>query len=346
MEYRNLGRSGVKVSPLCVGTMTWGDTTERDEAQQIVDEALEGGINFFDTADSYHQGRSEEILGEALARDGKREQAVIGTKFTGPFGEGPNSRGSSRHRMIRQCEGSLRRLKTDRIDLYQVHLMDLTTPLDEILLGLDVLVRQGKIINIGTSKFASCLIAEGVALSRQHGWTRPATEQPPYNLLDRAVEKEMIFTCLRYGIGLIPWAPLATGLLSGKYHRGEAPPEGSRFDGKTGAKIPGRLNDPAMQRVEALQEFADQRGLPLPHLSLAWLRQQPAVAAPILGVRAIHHLRSALESLDVHLTKEDLDAIDEIAPPGSSVSRYWEQVTFDQIIRPHISRFRQMGPVS
>lgn len=338
MQYRNLGRSGVKVSPLCVGTMTWGDTTNQKEANLIVDEAIAAGINFIDTADTYRKGRSEEIVGEALARDGKRDQMIVATKFTGPFGDGPNSSGSSRHRMIRQCESSLKRLKTDRIDLYQVHLMDLSTPMDEILLGLDVLVRQGKIVNIGTSKFASALIAEGVALSKQHGWTRFVTEQPPYNLLDRGIEKEMVFTCLRYGIGLIPWAPLATGLLSGKYHRGENSPEGSRFSGKPGEEKSARYNDAALERVEALQEMANDLEISLPALSLAWLRQQPAVTAPILGIRAIHHLRSALESIDLVLTPADLDRIDQICPPGSSVSAYWDQVMFENIIRPHNQR--------
>jgi 1-deoxyxylulose-5-phosphate synthase len=342
MQYRNLGRSGVKVSPLCIGTMTWGDSTDQEAAIQIVDEALDAGINFFDTADTYHGGKSEEILGAALAREGKRDQVVLATKFTGPFGTGPNSRGSSRYRMMRQCESSLRRLKTDRIDLYQVHLMDLSTPLEEILLGLDVLVRQGKILHIGTSKFASALIAEGVALSRQHGWTQCVTEQPPYNLLDRGVERELVFACLRYGIGLIPWAPLATGLLSGKYHRGEPPPEGSRFEGKTTGKAAGRYNDAALERVEELQKFANEKGISLPDLSLAWLRHQPAVTAPILGIRAIHHLRSAIDGLEIKLTAEDLDRIDEIAPPGSSVSHYWDQVTFQQIIRPHNLAHRQM----
>lgn len=343
MQYRNLGRSGIKVSPLAVGTMTWGQATDRETAFRIVNEALEAGINFFDTADAYHEGRSEEILGEALARSDKREQAVVATKFTGPFGEGPNSQGSSRYRMIRQCESSLKRLKTDHIDLYQVHLMDLSTPLDEILLGLDVLVRQGKIINVGTSKFASCLIGEAVALCRQHGWSPFATEQPPYNLLDRGVEKELVFTCLRYGIGLIPWAPLATGLLSGKYHRDQPPPKGSRFDGKTGDRSAARYNERAMERVEALQQFAEEKGIPLPHLSLAWLRQQPAVTAPIVGIRTLDHLRSAVKGLEVSLSAEDLARIDEIAPPGSSVSSYWDQVTFQQIIQPHIESLRPKG---
>lgn len=342
MHYQNLGRSGIRVSPLCIGTMTWGSRTSQEEAGRIVDEAIAGGINFLDTADAYHNGRSEEIVGEALAREGKRDRMVIATKYTGPFGEGPNSRGSSRYRMIRQCESSLKRLKTDRIDLYQVHLMDLSTPLDEILLGLDILVRQGKIVNVGTSKFASALIAEAVGLSRQHGWTRPATEQPPYNLLDRGVEKELVFTCLRYEIGLIPWAPLATGLLSGKYKRGAEPPAGSRFSGQPGEKKAARYNEAALARVEALEVVAKELNVSLPALSLAWLRQQPAVAAPILGMRTVEHLRSALESIDLVLSMEVLDRIDEISPPGSSVSNYWEDVTFQKILRPHIRRFRKL----
>jgi 1-deoxyxylulose-5-phosphate synthase len=333
----------VKVSPLCLGTMTWGDATVEPEAIRIVDEALAAGINFIDTADTYRGGASEEIVGNALARDGKRDQVVLATKFTGPTGPGPNGRGSSRYRMLRQCEASLTRLKTDHIDLYQVHLMDLSTPIDEILLGLDILVRQGKVVNIGTSKFASAVIAEGIGLSEKHGWTRFVTEQPPYNLLDRAVEKELTFTCLRYGIGLIPWAPLATGLLSGKYRTGQEAPQGSRFSGRPEESDNERYNIGALERVEALEGFARQKGLSLPALSLAWLRQQPAVTAPILGIRTIDHLRSALESIDVALTPDDLDEIDRICPPGSTVSQYWEHVLFQKVLYPHNRRARQFG---
>ncbi len=338
MEYRYLGRSGLRVSPLCVGTMTWGDATSQEEATAIVKEAREAGINFFDTADTYHGGRSEEILGQALAETGDRDQVVVASKFTGPTGDGPNDRGSDRFYMIRACEASLKRLGTDRIDLYQVHLMDLHTPVDEIMLGLDTLVRQGKVIHVGTSKWASTLITEGVALSQRHGWPRFVTEQPPYNLLDRGVEKELVFTCLRQGIGLIPWAPLATGILSGKYGSADDAPEGSRF-AKARAGAGKRLSPEALRRTEELKPVAARLGIPLAQLALAWLRQQPAVTAPILGVRAREHLRSGLESLRVELTETDLDEIDAIAPPGSQVSDYWGSVTFKSpllpFIRPH-----------
>lgn len=341
MEYRNLGRSGVKVSPLCVGTMTWGQATDENEAFRITDEAIDAGINFIDTANVYTAGKSEEIVGRALERNGKRDRFVLATKFTGPMGDGPNDSGSSRYHMIRQCEESLRRLRTDRIDLYQVHLMDLDVPLDEILLGLDTLVRQGKILYTGVSKFASCLIAEAVALSKQHGWPRFVTEQPPYNLLDRGVERELVFTCLRNGISLIPWAPLATGILSGRYRKGEPPPEDSRFANRPGPKGQKRLNDACLTRVEALREMAERKKISLADLSLAWLRHQPAVAAPILGMRKIEHLRSALAGLDIRLNSDELDEIDRMVPPGSAVSNYWNDVTFDSRLYPWIRQHRR-----
>lgn len=337
MKYRNLGRSGVKVSPLCVGTMTWGGATDEQEAFRITDEAIDAGINFIDTANCYTGGDSERIVGQALDRNGNRERVVLATKFTGSMGKEPNKSGSSRYHMIRQCEESLRRLRTDRIDLYQVHLMDLDVPLDEILLGLDTLVRQGKVIYTGVSKFASCLTAEAAAISKQYGWPRFVTEQPPYNLLDRGVERELVFTCLRYGMSLIPWGPLATGILSGKYHKGEKAPEGSRFAGSSGEK---RLNAPSLERVEALRAMADRKGVSLANFSLAWLRQQPAVAAPILGIRKIEHLRSALEGMEVKLTTDELDEVDRIAPPGSAVSNYWNDVTFERHLYPRNKQFR------
>lgn len=329
MEYRNLGRSGLKVSSLCIGTMTWGISTDEEEAQRIVDEALDHGINFFDTANVYAQGASEEILGRALARDGKRERCVVATKFTGRMGPGPNDSGSSRRHMMLACEASLRRLRTDWIDLYYVHFMDLETPLEEILQGLDDLVRQGKVRYIGTSKWVPSLIAEAVMASLHYGWARFVAEQPPYNLLDRSIEKELVWTCLRHGIGLVTWAPLATGILSGQYQSVDDRPKGSRAE--TGGIPASRLTEGALERVRALKPLAEARGLTLAQFALAWVRQQPGVTAPILGVRTVEHLRSALAIEEVRLTPEELQRVDEIAPPGSAVSDYWDANTFRRL---------------
>ncbi len=340
MEYRTLGRSGVKVSSLCVGTMTWAAATDEETAYRIMDVAMDSGVNFFDTANGYSAGRSEEILGRAMARDGKRDQLVIATKFTCPMGKGPNDGGSSRYHLMRQCEASLKRLGTDRIDLYYVHYMDMVTPIDEILRGLDDLVRQGKVNYVGSSKFVPSLLSEAITRSGHEGWARIVAEQPPYNLLDRSIEKELIWTCLRHGVGICPWAPLATGMLSGRYAPGSAPPDDSRA-AKGGINAT-RLTDEAMDRADQLKALAEARGLTLAQFALAWIRQQPAVTAPILGARTVDHLESALATWDVRLTAEEMDRVDAIVPPGSAVSRYWDANTFDRL-RPEMLKHRVCG---
>ncbi|NUQ01131.1 MAG: aldo/keto reductase [Armatimonadetes bacterium] len=329
MEYRSLGRSGAKVSALCLGTMTWGGRTDEPAAQQILDFAMERGINFVDTANVYTRGVSEEILGRAMARDSKRDQLFVATKFTGNMGPGPNEGGSSRYHIMRACEASLRRLQTDRIDLYYVHFMDMVTPVDEVLGALDDLVRQGKVNYLGTSKWVPSLLAEAIMTSIHYGYSRFVAEQPPYNLLDRSVEKELVWTALRHGVGLVPWAPLATGILSGQYQSADDRPEGSRAAGN-GINA-ARMTDAAVERAEQLKPLAEAKGLTLAQFSLAWLSQQPAVTAPILGVRELRHLESALPAFENPLTAAELDQVDAIAPPGSVVSDYWDQNTFSRI---------------
>lgn len=337
MEYRTLGRSGLKVSSLCVGTMTWGASTDEAEAQRIVDAALDRGVNFFDTANVYSRGASEEIVGRALARAGKREQAVVATKFTGNMGQGVNEGGSSRYHMMRACDESLRRLQTDHIDLYYVHFMDMLTPLDEVLQTMDDLVRQGKVRYIGTSKWVPSLLAEAILTSTHYGWSRFVAEQPPYNLLDRSIEKELVWTALRHGIGLVPWAPLATGILTGQYESAAERPQGSRAE--RGGIQTTRLTDPAVERARALKPLAQERGITLAQFALAWVHQQPGITAPILGVRKLDHLTSALDALEIRLTPEELDRVDEIAAPGSAVSNYWDANTFARL-RPAVLKHR------
>lgn len=340
MEYRTLGRSGVKVSALCLGTMTWGNSTDEAEAQRILDAGIEHGLNFVDTANVYTRGVSEEILGRAMARDGQRDRLVVATKFTGDMGKGPNEGGSSRYHLRAQVEASLRRLQTDRIDLYYVHFMDMVTPVEEVLQALDDLVRAGKVLYLGTSKWVPSLIAEAIGLSQQHGWARFVAEQPPYNLLDRSVEKELVWTALRHGVGLVPWAPLGTGILSGQYGSAADRPEGSRnAKGGVGAT---RLTDLAVERAQALQPLADAKGLTLAQFSLAWLSQQPAVVAPILGARKLDHLLTALPAFETRLTAAELDAVDAIAAPGSAVSNYWDVNTFGRL-RPACLPHRRVG---
>jgi len=341
MEYRQLGRSGVRVSSLCVGTMTWGGSTDEPAAQEILDQGMDRGVNFFDTANVYTRGASEEILGRAMARDGKRDKLFVATKFTGNMGDGPNEGGSSRYHIMMQAEASLKRLGTDRIDLYYVHFMDMRTPVDEVLAALDDLVRQGKVRYLGTSKWVPSLLTEAILTSSRYGWSRFVAEQPPYNLLDRGIEKELVWTALRHGVGLVPWAPLATGMLTGQYQSVEDHPEGSRNQSGRGIGST-RMTAAAIERVKALAPLAEVRGITLAQFALAWVHQQPGVTAPILGVRKLDHLLSALEGLETTLTAAEMDAVDEVAAPGSAVSDYWDANTFNRL-RPATLSHRVEG---
>ncbi|KPJ52439.1 MAG: hypothetical protein AMS16_06375 [Planctomycetes bacterium DG_58] len=320
MEYRCLGTSSVKVSALCLGCMNFGGRTDEGESIRIIHAAIDHGINFLDTANVYGRGTSETIVGKALA-GGKRDKVVLATKCTSRMGDEPNDEGPSRYHILQQIEGSLKRLQTDHVDLYQLHWMDLETPPEESMRALDDLVRQGKVRYIGVSKWAPAWTVEAIMLSERHGWTKILTEQPPYNLCDRRIENELIWCCMRHGIGIIPWAPIATGILSGQYKKGKVPPKGSRFDGRGFGP---RLCDAAVERADALKPLAEEKGVTLAEFSLAWVLRQPGITAPIIGVRTMEHLESALDSLDVAFTDDDRARIDEIAPPGSAVSNYWD----------------------
>ena len=230
MEYRSLGRTGTQVSVLCLGCMMFGGRTEAEESYAIIDHAIDTGINFLDTANVYSRGRSEEVTGEALKRNGKRQQIVLATKVHGRMADDdPNAYGNSRRHIIEQCEASLRRLQTDYIDLYQIHRPQSDIPIDETLRALDDLIRSGKVRYVGTSTFGAWQIIESLWISKELGLNRFVSEQPPYNILDRRIERELIPMMQTYGIANIPWSPLAGGLLTGKYRRDVAAPEGSRF---------------------------------------------------------------------------------------------------------------------
>lgn len=331
MEYTQLGRSGLRVSRLVLGAMNFGGASDAGTSETIINHAIEAGINLIDTADCYGRGVSEEIVGSTLAKNGRRDEIVLATKFTTPMGSGPNEWGSSRFHIMQACEASLRRLKTDRIDLYQAHWMDLTTPLDEMLRALDDLVRHGKVRYIGGSKYASALIAEAACLADRYGWTRLVSEQPPYHLLDRSIENELVWTCRRFGLGIIVWGPLAYGLLSGRYRKGGEIPADSRHAGSPLSKT--RHSEAAMDAVEKLIPLAASKGVALAEFSLAWLLHQPGVTAPIIGPRTPEHLRSCLTSLDVKLTDEDLKAVDEIVPPGGCVSQFYPENVYASLRR-------------
>jgi aryl-alcohol dehydrogenase-like predicted oxidoreductase len=324
MEYRLFGRTGVRVSELCLGAMMFGGKTSPADSAAIIDRALDAGFNFIDTANVYNQGRSEEATGAALKANGRRQDVVLATKFHGQMGEGINNQGSSRRHIIEQCEASLRRLGTDWIDLYQVHRPRSDTPIDETLRALDDLVRSGKVRYIGTSTFAAWQLLESVYVAKEIGSNRFVCEQPPYNLLDRRIERELIPLAQTYGIAIIPWSPLAGGLLTGKYVRGQEPPEGARFADQTNPFYRRRLTERIYDVIEPLEEMARGKGCTISQLALAWVTQRPGVTSSIIGPRTIEQLEDNLKALDVSFEGEELKQIDRIIRRGDNVSPFYE----------------------
>ena len=321
MEHRSLGRTGVQVSPLCLGTMmfgAWGNR-DHDDGIRIIHAALDAGINFIDTADVYARGESEEIVGKALAD--RRDDVVLATKVHGPMGEDPNQFGNSRRWTIREVEDSLRRLKTDWIDLYQIHRPEPDTDIDETLGALTDLVRQGKVRSIGSSTFPPSQIVEAQWVARDRGRERFVCEQPPYSLLVRGIEADVLPTCARYGMGVIPWSPLAGGWLSGRWRKGADTPQSTRAE-----RMPARydLDNPANQRkleaADALGRLADEAGMTLIQMAIAFVINHPAVTAAIIGPRTMEQLESQLGAEEVVLDDALLDRIDEIVAPGSNLN--------------------------
>ncbi len=321
MELRPLGRTGVQVSPLCLGAMmfgAWGNP-DHDESVRIIRRALDAGINFVDTADVYSAGESEEIVGKALA--GRRHEVVLATKLHGPMGRLPNERGNSRRWVVAECENSLRRLGTDWIDLYQVHRYDPGTDHDETLGALTDLVRAGKVRYLGSSTFPPSAIVEAQWVAERRGRERYVCEQPPYSIFVRGIEAAVLPSCEKYGMGVIAWSPLAGGWLTGRYRKDRDIPVSHRA-----GRIPQRYDMalPANQRkldaADRLAVLAEEAGTTLIHLALAFVSQHPAVTAPIIGPRTKEQLEDQLGAVDLELTPEMLDAIDEIVPPGRNLS--------------------------
>lgn len=325
MELRPLGRTGIKVSELCLGCMMFGGKTTPGDSANIIDRALDAGLNFLDTANVYSLGRSEEATGDALKRNGKRNSVILATKVHGKMGEGANDLGNSRRHIIEQCEASLRRLGTDWIDLYQIHRPQPDIPIDETLRALDDLIRAGKVRYIGTSTYGAWQLVESLWVSKELGLNRFVCEQPPYNLLDRRIERELIPMAQTYGIGIIPWSPLAGGLLTGKYSRGGQPPEDSRFaNWETNPMQRRRMNDRIFDVIEGLEPIAAAKEVTLSQLSLAWCAQQPGVSSAIIGPRTMEQLEDNLLAPDVRLSADELKAIDRVIRPGQMVSPFYE----------------------
>ncbi len=326
MEYRSLGRTGVKVSPLCLGCMTFGAKTEPEDAYRIVDRALDAGINFIDTANVYSHGRSEEVTGEALKRSGQRDKVVLATKVHGVMDEGdPNAQGNSRRHIIAQCEASLRRLQTDYIDLYQIHRPQPDIPIDETLQALDDLIRKGYVRYIGTSTYAAWQLVEALWVAKELGLNRFVCEQPPYNLLDRRIERELLPMAQTYGFGVIPWSPLAGGLLTGKYDRDTPPPADSRYgDVKEGSPQQKRMTEAAFSVIEGLAPVVSAKDCSMSQFALAWCVQQPGVTSPIIGPRTMEQLEDNLKALELTISAEDEAKVDDLIAPGQMVSPFYE----------------------
>jgi len=321
MEYRNLGRTGVKVSPLCLGTMMFGrrGNPDHQDCIRVIHRALDAGINFVDTANVYSSGESEKIVGEALK--GRRHEVVLATKVHGVMGPGPNDRGNSRVHILREVENSLRRLQTSYIDLYQMHRADPDTPIEETLRALDTLVRDGKVRYVGSSTFAAWELVESYWVSDRHNLARFECEQPPYSIFVRGIEKDVLPVCAKYRTAVIPWSPLNRGWLAGKYRKGQQVDPESRAgrsdpfidmpDSPSGAK--------KLDLVEELIPMAQEIGANLAQYALAWTLINPTVTAPIIGPRVMEQLEDNLGALDVSIPEEHLKRLDDLVPPGTDV---------------------------
>ncbi|RYG64972.1 aldo/keto reductase [bacterium] len=321
MDYKPLGRTGAKVSPLCLGCMNFASSTSDEDSVAIMHRALDAGINFWDTADVYSETRSEVAVGKAL--QGKRDQVFLATKVHGKVGSGPNDEGNSRLHIIKGCEDSLKRLNVDHIDLYQIHRPDSSIPIDETLRALDDLVRAGKVRYIGTSTYSAYQLVESLWESEKLGLNRFVSEQPPYNLLDRRIERELLPFCEKYGFGVIPWSPLAGGILTGKYRKGRDSPEGSRYEGgkfRSGEPI----NEATWAVVEGVRALAEEKGIPMDALALAWVAAQKTITSPIIGPRTMEQLEDNLKALEIKITDEDTKRIDELIKPGTHVAEYYQ----------------------
>ena len=316
MQCRTLGRTGIKVTPYCLGAMMFGGlaNADHDECIRIIHKALDFGINFIDTADRYSEGESEEIVGKALK--GRRANVVLATKVHGPMGRDPNEQGNSRRWITQAVEASLRRLQTDHIDLYQIHRPSPDTDIEETLSVLTDLMRAGKVRAIGSSTFPASDIVEAQWVAEQRGLARFRTEQPPYSILNRAIEREVLPTCQRYGMGVMAWSPLAKGMLTGRYRKGAPQPESLRVQ-----RFPNAMSDAgSLDAVERLIPLAESAGLSLIQMALAFVVAHPALSAAIIGPRTMAHLDDLLAAAEVRLSDELLDRIDEIVPPGVDVA--------------------------
>lgn len=330
MEYRLLGRTGVRISPLCLGTANFADPTPEKECIDIVKRAVDAGINMIDSADTYAKGESERILGKALSRGGIRDKVLVATKVHYPMGTGPNDRGNSRLHIIKACEDSLRRMNTDYIDIYQMHRPDSETAVEETLGALTDLVQQGKIRYAGSSTHPAWQIMEALAVSERRGYTRYILEQPPYNLLDRRIENEIVPLCKAHGLGIIAWSPMAMGVLIGRYSSAEDYPEDSRAELRGGIYAE-RVTEKGIAVGRRFVELAKETGISPAQLSILWVKDQDGITAPIIGPRTMDQLEELIPVAEMVLDDNIRQACDELVPPGSAAANFYNSAEWSKM---------------
>jgi len=321
MEYRTLGRTGVRVSALALGTANFADPTPEDEATEILAAAVDAGINLIDTGDSYADGEAERIIGRALKKAGGRDQVLLSTKVFPPTGPGPNDRGNSRLHIMKACEDSLARLQTDHIDLYFIHRFDPHTHQEETLRALDDLVRAGKVRYAACSTHPAWRVMEALTISDQKGWVRYCCEQPPYNLLDRRIENELVPLCQEHGLGILPWSPIAQGVLTGRYADATDLPKGSRGAYRGGIYAE-RITAEGIEVGRRFVALAREAGIRPSQLAALWVKDQPGVTAPIIGPRTLEQLEDFLPVAEMALTGDLREACDDLVPPGGMVANF------------------------
>lgn len=322
MDYRALGRSGVKVAPLGLGTGNFADPTTEEASIRILNRAVDAGINLIDTANSYTNGESERFIGRAFAKGLPRHEVILATKAFQRVGPGPNDEDLSRLHLIRACEDSLRRLQTDYIDLYQVHRPSPTIPLDETLGALTDLVRQGKVRYVGSSTHPAWKVMEAIMVSELKGYARFVCEQPPYNLLDRRIENELIPMCQAYGLGIITWSPLAQGVLAGRYASETDMPADSR-GALRGGIYSERITQAGIAVGSEVSKLAGEYGISAAQLATLWVKDQPGITAPLIGPRTLEQLEHLLPVMELTLSDELAAACDQLAPPGGAVASFF-----------------------
>jgi aryl-alcohol dehydrogenase-like predicted oxidoreductase len=331
MKYTSLGRTGVQVSRLCLGGMMFGQRSNEADSTQMINHALAQGINFIDTSNTYGEwgegkGRSEEIIGRSLKKNGQRNETILATKFRWVMGNGPNDQGVSRHHLMQQVENSLRRLQTDYIDLYQIHAPVRDVPIDETLRALDDLIHAGKVRYIGTSNFAPWMIVEGLWTSDRLLLNRFISEQPPYSMVHRYLERDLVPLAKTYELAILPWSPLWGGLLTGKYRRNQPLPSDARFafdplKGIWDSNLEAQIYD----LLDVLAELAAAKNCTISQLVLAWTITQTGITSAIIGPRTLAQLQDNLGAIDVELNDDDRKRIDELAPPGSALAKFPNQ---------------------